>query len=203
MQVNWNAVIKEAQVRPQPGAQAGTERILAYLADKPMSRAQTAYILATAAHETGWWMLPIREGAVRYGAQYSDAQAIRAVTSIYNKGIIKTNYALPAGPYGKSYYGRGLIQITWLDNYQSFERLTGKKLVKNPDLALEWDTALDIMYLGMRDGLFRKGNSLSLVTGASLAVFDKARDIVNGDRKANGNKIARIAQAFYNNLKEV
>ena len=133
-------------------------------------------------------------------ARTTDASAKRAVASIHAKGIISTNYALPAGPYGQSYYGRGLVQITWYDNYQKFARILGVPLDENPDLALEWDHALDIMFLGMRDGVF---------TGKKLkeydfpAQFKQARVIVNGDshKKWGGNeriddRLARYARTF-------
>jgi len=96
-----------------------------------------AYALATTKHETANWMQPIREGARRYGPDYTDAQAKRAVASIHAKGIIRTNYALPSGPYRESYYGRGLVQITWYDNYLKFASLLKKPLDKNPALTRE------------------------------------------------------------------
>ena len=159
-----------------------------------------AYILATVKHETGDWMQPIREGAARFGPEYTDASAKRAVASIHAKGIIRTNYALPSGPYGQSYYGRGLVQITWYDNYQKFAGILGVPLDQNPDLALEWDNALDILFLGMRDGVF---------TGKKLADYDfpaqfkQARVIVNSDshKKWGGSeriddRLARYALTF-------
>jgi len=178
----------------------GMKRIVEYGEEWGYDPNDLAYILSTAKHETGGWMTPIREGAHRFGPDYTDASAKRAVASIHAKGIISTNYALPAGPYGQSYYGRGLVQITWYDNYQKFARILGVPLDENPDLALEWDHALDIMFLGMRDGVF---------TGKKLkeydfpAQFKQARVIVNGDshKKWGGNeriddRLARYARAF-------
>lgn len=176
----------------------GMNRVVEYGEKWGYSAPHLAYVLATTYHETAQWMQPIREGARRFGPNYSNESAIRAVTSIYNKGIIRTNYALPAGPHGQSYYGRGLTQITWYDNYLKFEKLLGVPFTQNPDLALEWQHALDIMFLGMRDGLF---------TGKSLkdynlpSDFYNARAIVNGDKKKNGQRIAREAEIFYRGLK--
>lgn len=157
----------------------GMNKIVEYAEKWGYSKLHTAYILSTAYHESAFWMQPIREGARRFGPEYTDAQAKRAVASIHAKGIIRTNYALPAGPHRQSYYGRGLVQITWYDNYLKFERLLKKPLTANPDIALEWDVALDILFLGMRDGMFRKGRSLSMIK--STADYKAARDIVNGD----------------------
>lgn len=164
-----------------------------------------AYILATAHHETARWMQPIREGARRYGPDYTDASAKRAVAAIYEKGIIRRNYALPAGPHGQSYYGRGLIQITWYNNYLKFERLLKKPFTENPDLVLEWENALDILFVGMRDGMFRD-SSLNMIQ--SVSDYKAARDIVNGDghKKWGGTKriderMADYAKVFLDALK--
>lgn len=178
----------------------GMKRIVEYGEEWGYDPDDLSYVLSTAKHETGGWMQPIREGAHRFGPDYTDASAKRAVASIHAKGIISTNYALPSGPYGQSYYGRGLVQITWYDNYLKFARILGVPLDQNPDLALEWDHALDIMFLGMRDGVF---------TGKKLSDYDfpaqfkQARVIVNGDshKKWGGNeriddRLARYARTF-------
>ena len=178
----------------------GMKRIVEYGEEWGYDLDDLAYILATAKHETGGWMQPIREGAHRFGPDYTDASAKRAVASIHAKGIITANYALPSGPYGQSYYGRGLVQITWYDNYRKFAGILGVPLDQNPDLALEWDHALDIMFLGMRDGVFT-GKKLSDFTFP--AEFKQARVIVNGDshKKWGGNeriddRLARYARTF-------
>lgn len=169
----------------------GCERIIEYGAERGMSRLHLAYVLATTYHETAKWMQPIREGARRFGPSYSDASAQRAVASIYAKGIIRTNYALPTGPYNKSYYGRGLVQITWYDNYKKFG------IAQDPDKALEWPIALRIMFDGMEKGMFT-GKKLSMIK--STDDFYEARAIVNGDKHKNGAQIAREAVVFYNAL---
>lgn len=178
----------------------GMKRIVEYGEEWGYTPEDLAYILATAKHETGDWMQPIREGAHRFGPTYTDASAKRAVASIHAKGIISTNYALPSGPYGQSYYGRGLVQITWYDNYQKFAHILGVPLDKNPDLALEWGHALDILFLGMRDGVFT-GKKLADCTFP--AEFKQARVIVNADshKKWGGteridDRLARYARTF-------
>ncbi len=198
-------------VRPMFGGQLnqhqvnGLNKIIQYADKWEYTPEHTAYILATAKHETANWMQPIREGARKYGPRYSDVSAKRAVESIFRRGLIKRNYALPAGPYGQSYYGRGLVQITWYGNYLTFERLLGKPLTENPDLALDWDNALDIMFVGMRDGLFRRGRSLSMIKTSED--FKAARDIVNGDsgkrwggRVRIDDRLARYARMFLKGL---
>lgn len=182
----------------------GMNRICHYGRLWGYSREHLAYILATVKHETGSWMQPIREGAHRVGPEYSDLSAKAAVRQIHAKGLIRENYALPAGPYGQSYYGRGLVQITWYENYQKFAAILAIPLDEHPDLALEWDVALDILFLGMRDGMF---------TGKKLSDFDlpaqfkQARVIVNGDshRKWGGtdridDRLAASAGVFWRAL---
>lgn len=175
-----------------PAQVAGMEKIIEYANRTGVSRLHLAYILATVYHETGKWMEPIREGALRYGPSYTDAQSKRAVASIYGKGIIRTNYALPAGPHRQSYYGRGLVQITWYENYLKFEKLLGKPITKNPDMALDWDVALPMLFTGMLDGMY---------TGIKLkdakAVSASTRAIVNGDVSKNGGTILDYHNQFY------
>lgn len=179
----------------------GMNKIVDYAVKWGYSVEDTAYVLATTFHETAKWMQPIREGARRYGPSYKDSSAKRAVASIYAKGIIRTNYALPAGPYNQSYYGRGLVQITWHANYKKFADLLNVDLERNPDLALDWDVALDILFLGMRDGLFT-GKSLDDVDAIdTYNDFIGARAIVNGDGRKNGKMIADEAVVFLKALK--
>jgi predicted chitinase len=78
-----------------------------------------AYILATAYHETGTLMQPVREGFCN-----TDQGSIQAVTKLYQKGIIAENYAL-SKPNGNSYFGRGLVQITFDNNYKKLGEAIG------------------------------------------------------------------------------
>ena len=73
----------------------GCERIIEYAAKRGMSRLHLAYVLASAYHETAKWMQPIREGARRFGPDYSDAAARRAtpcllgrITSLTMAGVL-------------------------------------------------------------------------------------------------------------------
>ncbi|ANS06243.1 hypothetical protein HOR19_gp50 [Phage MedPE-SWcel-C56] len=170
----------------------GMNRILAYAAEIGCSRAHLAYILATIYHETARWMEPIREGARRYGPNYSDASARRAVAAIYAKGIISRNYALPNAA-GLSFYGRGLVQITHEENYAKFN------IADNPDAALEWDTALEITFRGMAEGMFT-GKSLADVAEVGEQDYTNDRIVINGDVRKNGARIAKYANTFYDAL---
>ena len=173
----------------------GVKRILDHAAKLDLTKYQVAYVLATVYHETAAWMCPIREGATRYGPNYTDANAVQAVTNAVAKGLIRKNYALRDPRTGKSYYGRGLVQITWYDEYDQMGKLIGVGLVNNPDLALDWDIALRILFTGMIEGTFRDGHKLGDIKSDND--WYVARGIINGDAKKNGKKIAEIAAAYY------
>lgn len=82
------------------------EGILNAFVDVGDGREKTlAYALATAYHETGRKMVPVREGFAS-----TDAKARRIVGH--------RKYGKPAGPHGHVYYGRGQVQLTWLSNYR-------------------------------------------------------------------------------------
>lgn len=174
----------------------GMTRIIKYARANKVSRLHLAYVLATIRHETALWMIPIREGARRYGRDYTDAQSRRAVGAIHAKGIIRTNYALP-GKYGNSFYGRSLIQLTHEGNYNKLGKELGVDLVRYPDKSLQWKFALPIAFTGMKKGLFT-GKSLSMLR--SRNDFKAARAIINGDVRKNGEKIAVAANTFYRAL---
>ena len=171
----------------------GFERVLDYAVEHRYPKCWVAYILASIWHETSGWMQPIREGGIRKGPATTDAQARRAVDALFNKGIIRRNYALPDAN-GNSFYGRGLLQITHKSNYLKFERLLGIPLSTEPDLALDWDVSLEITFTGMRDGLFT-GKSLDLLDPQDPD-YRSARPVVNGDIRRNGSKIAAQARNF-------
>lgn len=154
------------------------------------SKYHASYILATAYHETGGRMQPVREGFAT-----TNEGAIKAVTRLYEQGRIRVNYALPIN--GHSYYGRGLIQITWLENYDRVGKMLGVDLVNNPDLALDPQVSADILVKGMAGGWF---------TGRKLSDYDRedgydyygARRIVNGVDRAQ--HIAELAEFFENGI---
>lgn len=197
--VDW---LRSTQTKLKQGADDGILRIVEYGMKHNYRLAEIAYNLATAGHETAYWYQPIREGATRSGPNFTDAQAQSAVRNAMARGLIKHDYVTPIR--GKSYYGRGLVQITWLDNYKKYEVLTGKPLVNNPDLALDWDIALFIMYDGIHNGRFRNRKFETYCpvgTEPTHQRLTQARDIVNGDVRTQGAQIARAAMDWYTVLK--
>jgi len=137
-----------------------------------------AYILATVYHEVGGRMLPVREGFAS-----SDAGARRVVA--------ERKYGVPVG--GRVYYGRGLVQLTWYDNYKKMGYLLGIDLVRNPDLALDLRYSVKILFEGMLKGLFT-GKRLSDYMGVNVD-WVSARQIINRMDKAE--TIASYAKRFY------
>jgi putative chitinase len=91
-----------------------------------------AYCLATTFHETGRTMHPIEEWGRGHGHPYG----------------------VPDPSTGKTYYGRGYVQLTWKNNYAALAPLVGADLVGHPELALEPANAAIVMFEGMIRGLF-------------------------------------------------
>ncbi len=132
---------------------------------------QLAYMLATAYHETAATMQPIEE---------------------FGKGK-KYKYGVPDQRTGLIYYGRGLVQITWYDNYLKFEKLLDIPLTTKPELACVPATAIQIMFIGMTKGLFT-GKKLSDYINEKTCDFVNARRIINGIDCAE--KIAKHAEQY-------
>lgn len=156
----------------------GTNAILAGFRGKPL--AWTAYALATAYHEVAGTMQPIREVGHGKGKAYGKP-----------------------GPHGGQIaYGRGLVQLTWPENYARADKELGLggALVRDYDLALNPDVAVSIMRDGMIGGWFTgKGFKDYLPKGAAdRAAFKAARRIINGTDR--DELIAGYAMAFQSAL---
>jgi hypothetical protein len=151
-----------------------------------------AYILATAYHESAHTMQPVRETLA-----HSDAQAVARLDNAWHSGklsYVKQPYWRPDSA-GKSWFGRGLVQITFQKNYAALGKAIGEpNLGTDPDLALEMDVALKIMFTGMYDGLFT-GKKLKDYFNKSEEDWVEARRIVNGLDRAT--LIAGYGKTFY------
>jgi len=149
-----------------------------------------AYMLATAFHETGRTMQPMRETGAT-----SDAAAIARLEAAFAAGRlrqVKTPYWRP-DPTGRSWFGRGLVQITHRRNYQRLSAAIGIDLVADPARAMEMAVAVRILFAGMEQGLF-SGVTLSDVFNATTEDWIGARRIVNGTDRAE--KVAGYGRAF-------
>lgn len=136
-----------------------------------------AYMLATAFHETAKTMQPIKEFGLGHGHRYG----------------------IPDPETGHTYYGRGLVQLTWRDNYEKFSKLLGIDLVHDPNKACDPHVAVEVMRIGMRDGLFT-GKKLSGYFGGTVENWVEARRIINGTDCAE--QIADYGRKFYAALKD-
>jgi len=136
-----------------------------------------AYSLATAFHETAQTMEPIPE---------------------YGEGSGKS-YGQPVPPYGQAYYGRGYVQLTWLENYQKGEKILADDygvecpMVRYPHRMLEHEPAALILYDGSIDGWFT-GVGLPMFFSATKEDPYEARTVINGHDKAE--TIAGYYRAF-------
>lgn len=124
-----------------------------------------AYSLATAFWETARTMQPIEEEGKGEGHPYGK----------------------PVPPDGQIYFGRGLVQLTWLADYEHASKqlrahgMIGSTtdLVKNPELALHPDVASAILVYGMLEGWFT-GRKLSQYFVGTRSDWTDARAIING-----------------------
>lgn len=139
-----------------------------------------AYMLATVHHETGATFEPVRETRAR-----TDEEAVARLERAYRAGRLPT----VSKPYwrrdadGRSYYGRGFVQLTHRDNYERMGRVVGLNLVAEPDLAMKPDVAARILICGMQEGLFTGARLVDFFSGQK-ADWTGARKIINGRDRA-------------------
>ncbi len=183
---------------------SGMEAILdAWDASKATDPRWLAYITATAHHETGARFEPIEEN-LNYSA--------KRLTQVWPSRFPTTGSAAPyannpeklankvyGGRYGNDqpgdgwrYRGRGLVQITFKDNYDKYG------LGGNPEAASDIHTAAHILVDGSIHGKFRD-LSLSKYFDADSNNPVAARDVINPD--GNGAKIAAIYEKYLKAIK--
>lgn len=138
-------------------------------------RNQAAYVLATADWETNHTFEPVREA---YWVK--NAEAWRKKNLRYYP-----------------WYGRGLVQLTWEDNYRRAGKAIGVDLIKNPDGALEAGSAVKILVKGMIEGWFTSKKLSDYIT-LKRSEFIAARAIINGKDKAQ--EIAALAMKYDDEL---
>ena len=149
-----------------------------------------AYILATAFHETAYTMQPVRETLAT-----SDSRAVEILETAFASGRlswVKTPYWRPDED-GKSWLGRGLVQLTHRRNYEAVSEVTGIDLVAQPDRAMEMAPAVAILIEGMLRGSFTS-HRLSDHLNEEKEDWVNARRIVNGTDRAE--KLAEYGRAF-------
>jgi putative chitinase len=138
-----------------------------------------AYMLATAHHETDRTMRPIEEYGKGAGRRYGQ-----------NLKLDGTRFTDTT----ERFFGRGLVQLTWYENYHKAGKKLGQDFIQNPALVLQPDNATEIMFHGMNEGWFT-GKKLSLYFNPTTEDWINARRIINGLDKAN--LIAGYGKHYY------
>ncbi|MCX2697059.1 chitinase [Ochrobactrum chromiisoli] len=163
----------------------GIHAILAESEKRRVSDEDTAYMLATAFHETGGKMQPIRENL-----NYTTAEKIRKTwptrfkTNASAEPFVRKAQKLANYVYGGRlgntapndgwiYRGDGLPQLTGKDNFEKFGVKPGMSLL----------TSVRVMFDGMIKGMFT-GKKLSDYFNDGIDDPIGARAIVNGTDKA-------------------
>ncbi len=155
-----------------------------------------AFYLGTTRWETSRTMQPVRETAYP-GYSPTDEQVRETLANVW--------YAQPDPRTGHSYYGRGLVQCTFEDNYAKVNALLhllgvlkpDESLVDNPDLMLRMDVAIATMFEGCERGLFT-GAKLGHFFTSSASLWVASRTIINGNDHASD--IADLEQQFWHAL---
>lgn len=149
-----------------------------------MDKRWLAYMLATAFHETGGKMQPLREN-MNYtsAAQIKKTWPTRFPSEASAQPFVRNGRALANKVYGArmgntgpddgwTYRGDGLPQLTGRDNFQKFNVQPGMNL----------STAVRVMFDGMIKGMFT-GRKLSDYFNGTANDAEGARKIVNGTDK--------------------
>lgn len=150
-----------------------------------------AYMLGTAHHETGRTMQAVRETFAS-----TDAKAISILNKAFNAGKlswVKNPYWGPDAD-GKSWLGRGLVQLTHKSNYEKMSGILGVDLVADPTQAMNLDVAVNIMFEGMRRGSFT-GRKLADFFNDKTEDWRSARKIINGLERAD--LVASYGRQYY------
>lgn len=157
-----------------------------------------AYSLATAFHETGRAMQPVTENLTyssaahicevwpsRFSSPDDASECVRDPETLANRVYAGRggNGDSESGD-GFKFRGRGLVQLTFRDNYDKFGSFLNLPLVANPDLANKLASAATILVVGMTKGMFT-GKSLANYTDWNSQVnYIAARAIINGNDRA-------------------
>jgi murein DD-endopeptidase MepM/ murein hydrolase activator NlpD len=123
---------------------------------------QIAYVLATAAGETG------------KGRDLVEVWDGKGAQATYDGRLGNTN---PGDGY--KYRGRGFCQLTGKERYIYWGKRLGIDLVANPDRLAALDVAIPVLVSGMVDGQFT-GRKLSTYINNSGTDFYNARRVING-----------------------
>ena len=141
-----------------------------------------AYLLATAKIEADY---SLQRWEADYtcklqGLPYQDKPCESALNYYRSTDGKKNYYTLGTDSRGLPYFGRGLIQLTGKANYETYGKLIGVDLVKNPELALQPDTSYKIASTYMAN---RKYQGKTTFEWADLGNLTYARKTINASSK--------------------
>lgn len=160
---------------------------------------KAAYLLATALVESEYslqrWEADYACGL--YGKPYKD-KPCQAALNYYKStaGGKKNYYTLGVDSRGLPYFGRGLIQLTGLDNYKSYSKVLNVNLVKYPEQALETNNSYRIASHWMSNHHYKGKSAWEWVAENNLT---NARKAVNGGVR-DLDKINKAFDAWKNIL---
>ena len=100
----------------------------------------------------------------------------------YIENLTGTNLPAYAKPdkHGHAYYGRGLTQLTKIENYKTFENRLGINLVNQPELAAVREYSIRILVDGARLSLFNtKYGKVETYLNDTRSDWVRARGLVN------------------------
>lgn len=155
-------------------------------------RNQAAYILATAWHETGGYMHPIKETVMPHHTNKnpSDETVISRLDNAFAAGKLKWVRA----PYWRQgWFGRGYVQLTHKANYEKAQAKTGLPFHDRPETALEAKPAAIALVRGSLEGWYT-GKKLSDYVTLQKSDFKGARQVINGKDRAS--QIAGYAREY-------
>jgi hypothetical protein len=130
-----------------------------------------SYILGTVYHESAGTMKPVEEIGKGRGH----------------------NYGQPDPITGKTYYGRGRVQLTFKDNYLKFEKRLKMPLTTQPELMLTDEVDIPVLFDGMVQGLY---------TGVGLPKYfnDTREDFLNARKIVNVLDKAELISSYAKNF---
>jgi hypothetical protein len=161
---------------------------------------ELAYMLATARHEayyfpTGEFFSSKPEvGAIAYFNKYDPVLA--STEEHRNRAIANGN--TQEGD-GYRYRGRGLVHLTWKNNYRRAQEHFDVNFVSKPDKAAEPEHSVPIMIWGMKEGIFTGKKLSDYISSAGVDYVD-ARRIINGSDQQQ--LIAGYARKFESILRK-
>lgn len=172
-----------------------TENINNYYSDgceyKP-NLYKLAYMFATARHETFLFNLrPVeffRSGPEVGGIRYFDKYDPVLAPEEYQRKIAIKHGNVNRGD-GYKYRGRGLVHLTWHDNYKKAGDKIGVDLVSNPDLAMDINNSVPIMIWGMEEGVFTS-------VGINRFIYSGKIDYLNARKVINGTDQALLVSEY-------